>query len=241
MNPDKEPRIAIMQPYFFPYIGYYQLINAVDVFVIYDDGKMIKTGFIHRNSILGTEKIPTPHRISLQLVKNSCNLAINEVQLKDDAHIGSIIRAIRCRYHRAPYYDCAFPVLEEALMCKKRKLSEYLECQIREICDYLGIRTRIVLSSGINKDGLDGVEAKAYRICDHYGISSYVNPAGGVKFYSKQEWARHGIRLDFLTRRDSIIYRQFKEPFVPDLSIIDVMMFNSRDSISEMLGEYDLS
>ncbi|MDD4735019.1 MAG: WbqC family protein [Kiritimatiellae bacterium] len=226
--------IAIMQPYFFPYIGYFQLINAVDEFIIYDDVTYIKQGWIARNRILIKGK---EHFISLQLHGASSNKLINDICVGDNRP--KILKTISQVYARAPYFKEAYPVVEAALTTKSFNLSAYLEECLRLLCGYLQIDTDIVVSSTIDKnDGLRG-QGKVMHICEKRGAKRYVNSIGGVELYERATFQSRGIELKFLKTQE-ISYNQTSRTFVPGLSIIDVMMFNSLETITTMLDKYDL-
>ena len=233
-------KIGIMQPYFFPYIGYWQLIHAVDVFVVYDDGKMITNGWIHRNRILDFDGT-TPRAIGVPLKKKSVSHTIGEMErVKDERQMKQMVGMIQNRYRRAPHFQEVMPMLEELILNDEMNMVKYLTNSLQTICNYLGITTQFVMSSTIDKTGCEGVEDKAERICKTIGITHYINPIGGTEFYDKEAWAKRGLTLNFLCRRDSIRYLQFGGDFVPDLSIIDMLMFCSKEEIQEMLNEYDL-
>ena len=237
---DGKIHIAIMQPYFFPYIGYWQLINAVDVFVIYDDGRMITNGWIHRNRILDFDG-RTPREIRVSLKRKSVSHTIGTMErAQNNRLMKKIVETIRFRYSRAPHYGEVMPLLEQLILNKETNLVRYITHSLQAICNYLGITTRFVISSTIDKTGCEGVVDKVERICKTLGITDYVNPIGGTAFYSKDDWARRGLKLNFLHRRDSIRYEQFGGEFVPDLSIIDMLMFCSKKEIQQILNEYDI-
>ena len=233
-------KIAGMQPYFFPYIGYWQLIHAVDVFIIYDDGKMISNGWIHRNRILGPDK-HTPCTIRLPLKDKSVNHRILDMERIIDArNVRKILRSMECTYSRAPHYEETMQLLRPLLTYEEPNMARYLTHCIQSICNYLGIKTRFVISSSIDKTGLEHFMDKVERLGKTIGITDFINPIGGMEIYDKAEWERHGLTLSFLHRRDSIRYQQFGEEFIPDLSIIDILMFCSVKEIQQMLNEYDL-
>ena len=214
-------KLGIMQPYLFPYLGYFQLIQAVDCFVIYDDVNFIKGGWINRNFILGKDG---PQRITLQLSGASPNKLINAVEVGSNR--AKLIKSIVQLYGRAACFDAAFPLIEECLSRSEQNLARYLEYSLRRVCEYLGIRTRIVVSSDIEKDNsLRGPE-KVIAICKGMGADVYVNAIGGQKLYDRQRFRDEGLQLFFL-QMGQVAYRQYQNEFVPNLSIIDVMMFNT--------------
>lgn len=232
--------IAGMQPYFFPYIGYWQLINAVDVFIVYDDGKMITDGWMHKNRILGPDK-HTPTTIGLLLKDKSVNHRIFEIERHIDArNTRKIIRSLETTYGHSPHYVETMQLLRPLLNDEEPNMSRYLTHCLHAVCDHLGITTRFVISSTIDKTGLDHFMDKVERLGKTIGITDFINPIGGKEIYDKAEWKRRGLSLTFLQRRDTIRYQQFGPEFVPDLSIIDMLMFCSVDEIRQILDEYDL-
>jgi hypothetical protein len=230
-------KLGIMQPYFFPYLGYWQLIHAVDKYVIYDDVNYIKGGWINRNNILinGESK-----RINLRLYKSSPNKLINEIAVLDNKiYFNKLVRTIESNYGKAPYFYDVFPVIERIIMQDESNLAKYLEYQIREVCNYLSISTEIIISSNIQKNNELKGQEKVIGICKVLGANEYINAIGGQNLYTYEDFATQGILLRFLETKKTN-YTQFKNDFIPNLSIIDVMMFNEPSKINEMLDNYEM-
>ncbi len=235
----KSMKIAIMQPYLFPYIGYFQLISAADRFVIHDDVQSIKGGWINRNRILvGGE----PHYITLPVQKAPSSLNINERQLAIDAakQKHRIIRQLEGAYRNAPYFDAVLPLVSRTFAVQERNLSLFVTNALRECCAYLGILTPFVISSQLKKnDELKG-ELRVINIAKTLQASHYFNPIGGVDLYDKTHFSDQGVTLCFLKARPVPYQQMGDREFVPFLSIIDAMMFNSKQELASLLGEYDL-
>lgn len=233
-------KTAIMQPYFFPYLGYFQLINAVDVFIVYDNIQFSKGGWIQRNRMLlnGKDEI-----FSLPLRKASDFLDICDRHLADDYLVRNqkTLRKLENAYFRAPFFQEVFPLLQKCFLYDRHKnLFEFLLFSIKEVLRFLNIETEIKTSSEIEEERFKNVSRVIY-LCKKIQCSTYINPIGGQKIYSKQEFNAHHIDLKFLKTRDTIAYRQFGDlEFIPNLSIIDVLMFNARSEVSLLLSEYDL-
>jgi len=223
-----------MQPYLFPYIGYFQLIHAVDDFVLADDLNFIKNGFINKNSILADGK---PYKISLQLFGASQNKRINEIQSGENGD--KLLRIIENRYRKAPYYHEVYPLLETILLNQEKNLARFIGFSITAISDYLNIQAEFFYSSDVEKDNSLKFDARIIDICKRLKADHYINPIGGQKLYDKNKFAKEGIKLSFL-ETSLVEYKQFENIFVPNLSIIDVMMFNSKETIKEMLEAYKL-
>lgn len=228
-------KIGIMQPYFFPYIGYWQLINCVDKYVIYDDVNFIKQGWINRNRILIKGE---PEYFNLPMIGASSNKLINEIEVNsDDRFLRKKLRMLEGAYNKAPYYKTVYPIICQIMNCGERNLARFLEYSIHAICDYLGIETEIIISSHINKDDSLKGQEKVLDICKILGATEYYNAIGGKKLYSYETFKEHNIKLAFVQTND-IQYKQYQDKFQSELSIIDVMMFNSIENIQEMLYNY---
>ena len=231
-------KIGIMQPYFFPYIGYWQLINAVDKYVIYDDVNYIKGGWINRNRILINDK---PSFINLKMNGSSPNKLIKEIHVSNDNRWkNKLLKSIELSYRKAPFFEMSFPIIEEIINHDEVNLSLYLENLIKRITEYLEMNTEFVLSSNIEKDNSLKGQDKVIEICKSLGAKEYYNAIGGVELYSAENFNSYGIELRFL-RTEYIEYKQFKNDFSPYLSIIDVMMFNSKEEIMNILDMYSLT
>lgn len=233
-------RLAIMQPYFLPYIGYFQLINAVDQFVVYDNIKYTKKGWINRNRILAANG--GDEYITLPLRSDSDHLNIDRRYLSDSfpREKNKILRRIRERYRSAPHCDVVNEVLGEIFGYKGTNLFEFLYNSLQLVCRYLGISTPLVVSSALNSIAdLKGKE-RVLAICREMGADCYVNPIGGVQLYTQEEFKMNGVDLKFL-RPNLITYPQLGSEFVPRLSILDVMMFNDKKRIVDFINnEYSL-
>lgn len=231
-------KLGIMQPYFFPYIGYWQLMNAVDTYVIYDDVSFIKNGWINRNNILinGEAKY-----FNLPTVGAGSFILIKDVKMNPEpVLINKILKKLENSYRKAPFYAEAMPLLERILTYKTSNMAELLEFQLREISACLGMKTRLLVSSrDVKKDDTLNGQDKVIDICRSLGATEYFNSIGGRELYDAETFSRNGIALHFL-KTSSIVYPQYKNEFVPNLSIIDVMMFNSVDDIHGMLQKYEL-
>ncbi len=223
-----------MQPYLFPYLGYFQLIRAVDAFVVYDDVNYIVRGWINRNFILeqGNRLM-----ITLPLQGASQNLLINEVMVSSRQH--KLLSTIRHNYAKAPYFKAVFPMLEDIFLQQEKNLARFLDYQLRRVCDYLGLAPRWHVSSSLNKDNSLRGQNKVLAICEELGAKHYINVPGGKSLYDHAAFANHGMQL-FLIQPRPVSYRQFGKEFVPNLSIIDVMMFNDKDQCAALLEEYEL-
>lgn len=230
-------RVGIMQPYFMPYIGYWQLMNAVDKYVIYDDVNFIRRGWINRNRILIDNQ---PKYFNIPMIGASQNKLINEVEVNTDQKlVKKNLRTIESAYKKAPYFDNVYPLLEKIINCKKKIISEYIENSFIILCNYLDIMPELIMSSSLNKNCNLKAQDKILDICRLLGCTEYYNAIGGKKLYSYNDFKKNGIELKFL-ETEYIEYKQFNNNFQSNLSIIDVMMFNSKKEIRRMLLNYNL-
>jgi len=230
-------RLAIMQPYFFPYIGYFQLISAVDMFIVYDNIKYTKKGWINRNRMLQNGR---DVMFSLPLKSDSDNLDVCERELAADFNRDKLLNQFNGAYRRAPYFAQTFPLVEQIVRYEDTNLFRYLHHSIVRTCEHLGIATEIRISSGIAINHDLKNQDKVLALCAAVGARTYVNAIGGVELYSKESFQKKGIELKFIQSKP-FEYPQFDKEFVPWLSIIDVMMFNPRDTIQTCIStNYEL-
>ena len=186
-------KVAIMQPYFFPYIGYFQLINAVDVFVVYDDVNFIKQSWITRNSILVNKQAT---RINLIVKGASSFKKINEVSRIVENR--KWLKTIEQSYKKAPFFEEAYPIIEEIAMNDEKCLSRFILMSLQKISKYLDIKTAFRLSSELEKDDDLKGQDKVIAICNILSAKQYINAIGGQDLYSKSNFDAHGITLKFI-------------------------------------------
>lgn len=230
-------KLAIMQPYFLPYIGYFQLIGAVDTLIVYDNIKYTKRGWINRNRLLcsGCDVV-----FSLALQKDADSLNISDRTLARDFNRDKLLKKFRGAYARAPYFEPTNILLERIVRWGDNNLFNYLHHSIVSVCTHLGVKTQILVSSEIDIDhSLKGQE-KVLALCQALGAKTYINAIGGMKLYTKADFESRGVALKFI-QSNPFEYTQFDAPFVPWLSIVDVMMFNAIERTSVGLSSgYDL-
>ena len=225
-------KVAIMQPYFFPYIGYFQLINAVDVFVMYDDVNYIKQGWINRNRILINNK---EHYFTLQIKGGSSFRKIKDITIGNNRL--KLLKTIEQSYKNASQFENVHLLITDILTSEEENLSKFLIYSLKKIAEYLGIKTVFMLSSEIDINTVAKAEDKIITICKKLGAINYINAIGGQELYNKTRFDENSLKLQFL-KTNVIQYNQFNANFVPWLSIIDVLMFNDKRTISKYLEEY---
>lgn len=234
-------KIAIMQPYLFPYLGYFQLINAVDTFVGYDDVNYIKGGWINRNNLLVQGK-PSLFTISLESPSSFTPISETKIDSRKFAlHKKKLLKTITQSYRKAPFYKEVFPLLEDFITTNNSLyISDFAFDSVILISNYLDINTTFKKSS-VDYPDSKGLEktARLLDIIKKNGAQEYINPIGGQEIYDKAIFKLNGITLNFLKSQNSV-YKQFDNDFVPWLSIIDVLMFNPKEEIGAMLNKYEL-
>lgn len=228
--------LGIMQPYFLPYIGYWQLLAAVDRFVVYDNIEYTKKGWINRNRFL---RNGADAPFTLPLKKGSDFLDVKDRWLADNFDPATLLNPFREAYRKAPQFESVFPLVESIVMAAPRNLFQYLLHSLTVTANYLEITTPIVVSSTVPIPHDLKAGDKVLAMCGALGADRYINTSGGRALYSAETFAAAGVELKFIQAKP-VVYPQFGQAFVPGLSILDVMMFNSRDAIRRMLGEYDL-
>jgi len=226
-----------MQPYIFPYIGYFQLIESVDKFVIYDDVNFINKGWINRNRILNNGK---ESLFTIPLKEASQNKLINEINVNwDSSWKSKFLKTLDQSYKKAPYYQEILNIIEHTLRIDNEPISKVIEINLRLICHYLDIKTEIISSSAIYQNTHLKAKERILDICLQEKASQYINPIGGVELYDKDFFEAKNIKMNFI-KSNAVEYKQYKNQFVPWLSMIDVLMFNSKEKIKELLNNFDL-
>ena len=232
-------KLAIMQPYFMPYIGYFQLINTVDKFIFYDDVTFIKQGWINRNQILISNQAKL---FSVPLSNASSHTLIKDVLISDlryEKWKKSFLSTLMFNYKKYKYYDVVKVLIERILLTPPKTISELAIKSVIEISNYLDLNTEFDVSSkNYDNNHLSG-QHRVIDICQKENANTYINPIGGIDLYSKDVFSKEDIELMFINAHKTI-YKQFSSEFVPFLSIIDVLMYNDKKRVLEMLNDFDL-
>lgn len=230
--------VSIMQPYLFPYIGYFQMLNVAEYFVIADDVQYIKKGWINRNRILYNDEV---HMITIPVIRESTSLNIKERHfVNDPIKKQKILNFIYHAYCKAPHFEDCYELIERVYKFSNNNIAGFLFNSLKEISLYLDLKTTLLMESEMNLPAeLDYQESIIY-VCKKLKAERYINSIGGMELYSSEKFKENDITLKFIKTRESLKYKQFNDKFVPNLSIIDVMMFNSQVEIRQLLTEYDL-
>jgi len=231
-------RIAIMQPYLFPYLGYFQLMNAADKFLLLDDANYIKRGWVNRNNILLQEK---PFRFTLPLQKVSQFKKINETLIATDTNWRkSFMASLYMAYHKSVFYNDISEMIRGIIYSDEPSLSVLLHKSLQLVADYIGIKTPMIsLSSSVSENSFKG-EERILHLCSMHSADEYINLPGGRHLYSAEHFYRASVRLLFIEPHLPAYSQLQQGAFVPGLSIIDVLMNNPTDSVLKMAQDYDI-
>ena len=218
-----------MQPYLFPYVGYFQLMASVDKFILFDDVNFINRGWINRNRILVGGK---DYLFTVPLHAASQNKLINDIQISDESNWkAKLLKTIEQAYKKAPCFNDAYPIISQIINYENLNLAEYIYHSIVTVNKYLGIGCELVPSSSIyNNRHLKGQD-RILDICRTELATEYMNLPGGQELYSQVKFLDYGVKLTFI-KPLNFIYKQFDSDFEPWLSIIDLMMFNTNDQLA---------
>ena len=229
-------KLGIMQPYVFPYIGYFQLLQSADKFVFLDDVNFINRGWINRNRILVNGKA---NLFTVPIQNSSQNRLINEIAIADTRWQDGILKTIEMAYKKAPQFEPVFSLIKEVFNFPATNIADLARQSIKSVCLYLEVTTKIIDSSGrYNNKDLKG-EDRIIDINEKEGATDYINPIGGTELYQPEKFSAKGIKLYFLQTKE-ITYPQRNNEFVPHLSIIDVVMYNDKEAVQQYLNEYNL-
>jgi len=235
-------KLAVMQPYAFPYIGYFQLINYVDKWVVFDDTQYISKGWINRNRILHPDIKKEWQYFTVPVKKHSRECRINHVEINDDIEWrNEFIGKLTSYKKKAPFYAETVEFIDECISFKCSALSKWVTHTLKSTCDHLGIPFDYSVFSQmeVNTDNIQHAGQWALEIADAMDADEYVNPPGGYSIFNENEFLSRNIELQFL-KPELTAYVQRRGGFVPGLSIVDVMMWNDKDRIREMLEDYEI-
>ena len=225
---------AIMQPYFFPYIGYYQLAYEVEKFVFLDDVNFIKKGYINRNAILLKGR---RHQFSIPVVQVSQNRYISEHNYTGD--FSSFLALVEQSYKKAPFYTEVFPIIQSVALGDDQNVARKNSKSLVDVFSYLGISRDFAFSSNISVGREYKAQEKILKICQSLSINQYRNAIGGKAIYSPEKFHAQGIEIKFIETH-AHTYSQGVADFTPYLSMIDVLMHCDKETVRHLLSDYSL-
>lgn len=213
-------RVAVMQPYFFPYIGYFQLLNAVDTFVIFDDVNYIKRGWINRNRIILNKQ---EHLLTLPVKNVSQNKHINQHLLDSpQVEFEKIQKKLFFAYHKSPNYLALKLLIDDCFSFEDPNISIFNAYCLSKIAKYLGISCNFITSSELNINVFHNPQDRIIKIIKKLGGNQYVNLPGGQELYNHKTFENENIELRFI-QPNTFEYPNLAENFVPNLSILDII------------------
>lgn len=215
--------ISANQPYFVPYLPYWQLIDCADLFLVSDDFAFMKHSWITRNFILVGGN---PQYFRLEVKKASCHKLIKDTEIMPP-NLRNKLRTLEMAYHRSPCFNAGYELIERVLRYPQTNLCDFLTASIREICAYLGITTRLDFTSSVPGNAGLRREERIYHFCNYFGADRYVNAIGGQDMYHFSDFRARGLELNFLR----------SEAGLPRLSVIDAIMNYSREQLRDLLDK----
>lgn len=228
-----------MQPYFMPYIGYFQLINTVDKFIFYDDVTFIKQGWINRNQILVNNQAKM---FTIPLSNASSHTLIKDILISENEYEKwkkSFLKTLVFNYNKAKNYNIIMDLVKRVLLNPPESISDLAVRSIIEVSKYLKFQTDFEICSKSYANASLSGQDRVLDICKQEGANTYINPINGMKLYSPSDFLEEEIELHFI-KTNNIVYEQFSDEFVPFLSIIDVLMFNDKEKVLNMLNDFEL-
>ncbi len=235
-------KVGIMQPYTFPYLGYFQLINYVDKWVVFDDAQFISKGWVNRNRILHPDIKKEWQYFTVPVKKHSRESRIKAVEINEekpwrDEFLGKLTSYKK----KAPFYAETVEFIGDCISFNGGSLSEWIIYTLENTCAYLNIPFdhSVFSETEMSTDNVQHAGQWALEIADTLGADEYVNPPGGYTIFNENEFQEKNIELKFL-KPDLIPYVQRRDGFVPGLSIVDVMMWNDKDKIHRLLTDFEI-
>lgn len=231
--------VYAMQPYFFPYLGYFTGIRLSDVFVVVDTVQFRKKSWMHRNRILNLEKDFTYINIPSQRHIERSTL-IKDVEISDNVDWKTILlQQLGIYKKRAPYYYRVTELIRSCIEYQTRMLSEWNVNSILKICEYLEIKCNVIIlsDSSLSLAPINEADEWGLSITMAVGADKYINLPGGMEFYNREKYRNKNIDLKFIKNNISP-YNQTVSQFVPSLSILDVMMFNSVKDTNALIDDF---
>jgi len=210
-------KIAIMQPYFCPHVGYFQLVDAVDTFIFYDDVQYIKNGYINRNTLKNNSKFTIPVcKKDVQSMKS-----INQIKIDwQNPFFRKFPKTLNALYKNSKNYNKVISIINELFDTKPKTISDLACRSIQSFSNYLGIKTKFLKSSEIDYFKTNDRSLNLINICKSQSCSHYINAIGGQKLYDHNFFSEHGVKLNFLQGQisnsiiDEVIDQSLKEYLV---------------------------
>jgi hypothetical protein len=230
-------KLAIMQPYFFPYLGYYSLIKKSDQFILFDTVQFIRRGWIERNRIL--KPVEGWQYVAVPLIKKELSTIICEMEIRNNEDWrGKLILQLAHYKKKAPFYRETLSVIQDAINMDTNSIVKLNENILKKTCEYFNIPLNISIFSEMNIEIEEVTHPGewALNITKALNGKDYINPTGGVEIFKREQFTNADIKLNFLGNNLSS-YNQHRSVFERGLSIIDVMMFNDPVAICKLIDD----
>jgi len=228
-------KLAVMQPYLFPYIGYFQIIYASDLFLIYDDVAYIKRGYINRNSVLSANGAT---RFTIPVPGASQNKLISDLEFATD--VAKVLKTIEHSYSKAPYFEPVFPLIQQILEHQDRSIASVCLKSYQAIFSYLNLDKQFKKTSELDYNRTASAQDRLIALSHKFEANCYINAPGGRSLYAKSDFVEKGVELKFIDSLP-VEYRQGDGEFVPNLSIIDVLMHCPPEEVVSLIAQYELN
>lgn len=230
-----------MQPYFFPYMGHFSLVAACEKWVVFDDSQYTSRSWMNRNRVLHPSAGWS--YINLPVHKTGLNSKIKDVLVVDKKDSWLRVRAQLAHYkNKAPFYNQVLSIVDEAFSVESHRLVDINVSSIKSVCRYLNVAFDYTISSRVNFDYSTVREADdwAFVITRQMGGEQYVNPSSGRHLFSRKKYIEGGIDLLF-HEFEPFVYDCGQFKFESSLSILDVLMWNTVESVRSGLSCFKLS
>lgn len=210
-------KVAIMQPYLFPYIGYFQMINCVDTFVILDDVQYIRRGWINRNNISTSDTSDEKSMFTIPVKKGARDSLIKDIEVSNEYNSWKLkfFKTLNRRYSKEVNFTNSMELIRSVLDKEYETINEISSESIMSISNFLDIKTDFIFSSSIPTDGK--FQEKLINICKYVGATHYINSIGGKELYTKEEFLNHGIKLDFIKTNKPFNYFSIIDLIIRDI------------------------
>lgn len=227
-------KVAIMQPYFFPYIGYFQLMSMVDIFVCYDDVNYINKGWINRNFLTINQK---KNLFTIPLIDASQNKLINEIMIKDDVNWwNKFFKTLELNFKKLPFYNETMPLLESIVSSNEKNLAHFIFISLEKIIAHLDLKCRLMKSSQIENTFSHKGEERIISICKMLNADSYINPTNGKDLYSNEHFKKNNLELSFI----KVDQNKWDNSIDPFLSLLELLLLFGKERVKLMLAHYEL-
>ena len=222
-------KVAILQSNYIPWKGYFDMIAAVDEFILFDDAQFTKNDWRNRNRIKNNNGL-----LWLSVpVGSKIHRPVREVQIPDSNWQEKHWKSIVSNYGRAPYFDEVSTVLQDVYLSEKFVSLSALNRELMQaICDYLGIKT--VLSNSWDYELCSGKTERLVHLCQQAGANQYISGPAAKDYIDDNQFRDAGVELSWFDYQGYPEYPQLWGEFIHEVSIIDLLFNCGPDSANYM-------